>query len=169
MACELLRYRPVDDLYEDWLDRTAKLVSAAVGSPAPSLSLPRPPPAAGDVAPPTPPTPPCQDIALWPRREVPRRDPPGRAPVHEEESCQMVQRPQEDARARPAPPRQDNAPPTAVARERQDQAPPPRRAPMTTTGCRVFTPELRSVVWPGNFKPDLPPRYNGSPDPAEFL
>ena len=29
MAYELLRYRPVDDLYEDWLDRIAKLVSTA--------------------------------------------------------------------------------------------------------------------------------------------
>ena len=25
------------------------------------------------------------------------------------------------------------------------------------------------VIWPGEFKPDLPPRYNGTPDPAEFL
>ena len=41
-ANELLRYRPVDDLYEDWVDRIAELVSAAGGSPAPSLSLPRP-------------------------------------------------------------------------------------------------------------------------------
>ena len=36
MARELLRYRPIDDLYEDWLDRIAELVSAAGGSPAPS-------------------------------------------------------------------------------------------------------------------------------------
>ena len=40
---------------------------------------------------------------------------------------------------------------------------------MTTAGCRAFTPELRSVVWPSKFKPDLPPRYDGTPDPAEFL
>ena len=39
MARELLRYRPVGDHYEDWLDRIAELVSAAGGSPAPSLSL----------------------------------------------------------------------------------------------------------------------------------
>ena len=32
-----------------------------------------------------------------------------------------------------------------------------------------MTPELRSVAWPGKFKPDLPPRYDGTPDPAEFL
>ena len=30
---ELLRYRPVDDLYEEWLDRVAELVRAAGGSP----------------------------------------------------------------------------------------------------------------------------------------
>ena len=40
---------------------------------------------------------------------------------------------------------------------------------MATAGCRAFTLELRSVVWLGKFKPDLPPRYNGTPDPAEFL
>ena len=38
MAHELLRYRPVDDLYEGCLDRIAELVRAAGGSPAPSLS-----------------------------------------------------------------------------------------------------------------------------------
>ena len=47
-ANELLRYRPVDDLYEDWLDRVAELVRAAGGSPAPSHSLPPPQPAAVD-------------------------------------------------------------------------------------------------------------------------
>ena len=66
MARELLRYRPVDDLYEDWLDHIAELVSAAGGSPVPSLSLPRPPPAAGDVAHGAPPPPPHQDLALLP-------------------------------------------------------------------------------------------------------
>ena len=40
---------------------------------------------------------------------------------------------------------------------------------MTKVGCRAFTPELRSVAWPGKFKPDLPPRYDSTPDPVEFL
>ena len=40
---------------------------------------------------------------------------------------------------------------------------------MATTGCRAFTPELRSVVWSGKFKPDLPPRYDSTPGPVEFL
>ena len=40
---------------------------------------------------------------------------------------------------------------------------------MATVGCRTFTTELRSVAWPGKFKPDLPPRYDGTADPAEFL
>ena len=40
---------------------------------------------------------------------------------------------------------------------------------MAIAGCRTFTPWLRSVAWPGKFKPDLPPRYDGMADPAEFL
>ena len=40
---------------------------------------------------------------------------------------------------------------------------------MTIAGCRAFNHELRSVASPGKFKPDLPPRYVGTPDPAEFL
>ena len=40
---------------------------------------------------------------------------------------------------------------------------------MATVGCRAYTTELRSVVWPGKFKPDLPTRYDGTTDPAEFL
>ena len=40
---------------------------------------------------------------------------------------------------------------------------------MATVGCLTFTPELRGVTWPGKFKPDLPPCYDGTTDPAEFL
>ena len=40
---------------------------------------------------------------------------------------------------------------------------------MATVGCLAFTPELRCVTWPGKFKPDLPPRYDGTADPPEFL
>ena len=40
---------------------------------------------------------------------------------------------------------------------------------MAIAGCRAFTTELRSVAWPGKFKLDLPPRYDGTADPAEFL
>ena len=50
-ANELLRYHPVDDVYEEWLDRVAELVRAAGGSPAPSVQLHRTPPRAGDEAP----------------------------------------------------------------------------------------------------------------------
>ena len=39
-ANELLHYRPVDDVYEEWLDRVAELVRATGGSLAPSHSLP---------------------------------------------------------------------------------------------------------------------------------
>ena len=40
---------------------------------------------------------------------------------------------------------------------------------MATAGCRAYTTELRSVAWPGKFKPDLPPRYDGMADSVEFL
>ena len=70
----------------------------------------------------------------------------------------------------PAPPRQDPALLQAVACGNfQEQAAHQQRAPVATAGCRAFTPELRSVALPGKFKPDLPPRYDGTADPAEFL
>ena len=40
---------------------------------------------------------------------------------------------------------------------------------MATANCRAFTAELHSLTWSGKFKPDLPPRYNGTADPVEFL
>ena len=40
---------------------------------------------------------------------------------------------------------------------------------MATAGCRAFTAELRNMAWPGKFKLDLPPRYDGTADPTEFL
>lgn len=60
-------------------------------------------------------------------------------------------------------------PATTQRAPRQDQAPHLKRAPGTTAGCRAFTPELRSVSWPANFKLDLPPLYDGTANPAEFL
>ena len=54
-------------------------------------------------------------------------------------------------------------------RVHQDHVPPPRRPLVATVGCRAFTTELRNVVWPSKFKPDLPPCYDGTADPAKFL
>ena len=71
LARELRHYCPVDDLYEDWLARITELVSAAGGSPAPSLSLPRPPSCAGGVDQEVPPPPPPQEGALAPRCAAP--------------------------------------------------------------------------------------------------
>ena len=36
-------------------------------------------------------------------------------------------------------------------------------------GCLAFVPELRKVTWPHKFKPDVPDRYDGQSNPAEFL
>ena len=70
----------------------------------------------------------------------------------------------------PAPPRQDPTLLQAATRGNfQEQAPHQQRAPVATAGCRAFTAELRSAAWPGKFKPDLPPCYDSTTDPAEFL
>src|SRR3954467_7029252 len=62
-ANELLRYRPVDNVYEEWLDRVAELVRAAGGSPAPSAPLRRTPPRVGSEAPGAYRPPPLQEDA----------------------------------------------------------------------------------------------------------
>src|SRR3954463_15488252 len=103
-ANELLRYRPVDDIYEEWLDRVAELV--------------RTPPPVGNEAPGAFHPPPFQEDAMAPRRAAPGRNPLRHAPAQRERSCQEVPRPQEAARALPAPARRDSAPAPA----RQDPA-----------------------------------------------
>ena len=37
------------------------------------------------------------------------------------------------------------------------------------TGCAAFTRDLRRVVWPQKFRPDLPKGYDGTNNPIEFL
>ena len=74
-ANELLRYRPVDDVYEEWLDHVAELVRAAGGSPTPSAPLYRTKPHAGDEAPAAPRPPPPQEGAMAPRRAALGRNP----------------------------------------------------------------------------------------------
>ena len=51
----------------------------------------------------------------------------------------------------------------------QDQALHHPRPPVATAGWRAYTTELRNIAWLGKFKPDLPPRYDGTADPTEFL
>ena len=60
-------------------------------------------------------------------------------------------------------------PPAAARGNLQEQAPRLQRALVATAGYRAFTTELRSVAWPGKFKPDLHLRYNDTADPTEFL
>ena len=43
-ADKLLRYRPIDNVYEEWLGRVAELVRATGGTPTLSFSLHRAPP-----------------------------------------------------------------------------------------------------------------------------
>src|SRR3954468_3960138 len=156
---ELLRYRPVDDVYEEWLDRIAELVRAAGGSPAPSAPLRRTPPHAGNEAPGAYQPPPLQEDAMAPRRMAPGWNPLRQAPAQQERSCQEVPRPREAARALPAPARRDPAPaparqdtallPAAAQGGSQGQALPQPKPPVATAGCRAYTTELRSLAWPG--------------------
>src|SRR3954470_1507762 len=94
-ANELLRYRPVDDVYEEWLDRVAELVRAAGGSPAPSAPLRRTPPHAGHEAPGAYQPPPLQEDTMAPRRVAPGRNLLRQAPAQQKRSCQEVPRPHE--------------------------------------------------------------------------
>src|SRR4051812_32875904 len=114
-ANELLRYRPVDNVYEELLDRVAELVRAAGGSPAPSALLCCTPPRAGNEAPRAYQPPPLQEDAMAQRRVAPRRNTLRQVPARQERSCQEVPRPQEASRALPAPARRDPAP--ALARQ----------------------------------------------------
>src|SRR4051812_36391914 len=114
-ANELLCYRPIDDVYEEWLDRVVELVRAAGGSPAPSALLRRTPPRVGNEAPGAFQLPPLQEDAMAPRRAAPGRNPLRQAPAQQERSCQEVPRPQRAARALPVPARRD--PPPAPARQ----------------------------------------------------
>lgn len=41
--------------------------------------------------------------------------------------------------------------------------------PTVGAGCQAFTAGLQEVVWPPRFKSDLPPLYNGTTNPIEFL
>lgn len=36
-------------------------------------------------------------------------------------------------------------------------------------GAPAYTDDLRSVLWPAKFRPDLPPQYDGKASPAEFI
>ena len=72
MKRDLLHYHLVGDLYEEWLERIAELISIAHGgSVEPGRSLPQQPPAVGDVAHEAPPPPPAQGAIIEPRRVAP--------------------------------------------------------------------------------------------------
>jgi hypothetical protein len=36
-------------------------------------------------------------------------------------------------------------------------------------GCHAFTKEMLRVAWPTKFHPELPPRFDGTTNPIEFL
>ena len=176
MAQELLRYRPAEAGHDVWLARITELVNAAGAAPAPSRSLVPPPSQsarAGHVAHGAPPPPPPGGDAGRNRDErAPEGAPPpshgASSPHLDGPSCQIIQRAPEDARV-------------VLERQRerqtrvvQDIATAGRHTrvegtPSYSGGCLAFTRELRRVVWPTKFRPELPPRYDGNANPIEFL
>src|SRR3954466_14060555 len=158
-ANEHLRYRPVDDVYKEWLDRVAELVHAAGGSPAPSAPLRRTPPRAGNEAPGAYQPPPLQEDAMAPRRMAPGRNPLRQAPAQQERSCREVPRPQEAARALPAPARRDPAPAPAPKT--------PRCSQLQRKGARKAKLSLnQSLPWPPQAAAPTPPSCVASRGPA---
>ena len=90
---------------------------------------------------------PARGAIIEPRRMAPRRDLQRPTLAQDDVSCQVVQRPQGEARVLAAPQHQAHEPPQeVVVRVHQDHVPPPRRPPVATTGCRAFTPELCNIV-----------------------
>ena len=83
----------------------------------------------------------------------------------------IVQRAPEDARVEIERQRgrHDRAVQEIAAAGRQNRHTLANGAVVYATGCSAFTRELRRVVWPVKFKPDLPPRYDGRTNPLEFL
>ena len=159
---------------------TTSMKSGSTASPSSSAPQGAPPchpsrcsaPRAGNEAPGAYQPPPLQEDAMAPRRAAPRRYPFRQVPAQQERSCQEIPRPQGAARAlpAPAPARQDpTLLPAAAHGDPQGQALPRPKPPVATAGCRAYTSELCSVAWPGKFKSDLPPHYDGTADPAEFL
>ena len=84
MARELLRYRPADDLYDEWLYRITELVNAAGEAPAPTYSSRPPSPLAGNEGHGVPAPPPFYGAGQEVRYEAPWREPPRRAHARDE-------------------------------------------------------------------------------------
>jgi len=65
--------------------------------------------------------------------------------------------------------RQNRAVQDVAAAGRNNRVVPTSGLVTNSRGCLALTRELRRVVWPAKFKPELPPRYDGSANPVEFL
>lgn len=173
MAQELLRYRPTEAGYDAWLARITELVNTAGAAPAPSRSLPPPPPRGAEAEHGAPPPPLPSNDSAGHRRGAHAWEPSRNAssPDPDDASCQIIRRAPPDARVLLEQQRQcqDRTIQEVTAAGRQNRAALAGGVTSSSGGCRAFTRELRRVVWPTKFKPNLPPRYDGTPNPMEFL
>src|SRR5664279_1744907 len=182
MAQELLRYRPAEAGHDGWLARITELVNAAGVALAPSRSM-APPPShgaqapppshdahAGRGAPPPPPPPPGGDAGHCRGTRVPDGAPPpshgASSPHLAGTSCQIIQRAPEDARVSLE--RQHRVVRDIAVAGRNNRVV-PTNVVTYSRGCLALTRELRWVAWSTKFRPELPPRYDGTANPVEFL
>src|SRR5664279_744331 len=178
MAQELLRYRPTEAGHDGWLARITELVNVAGAAPAPSRSMAPPPPPpsahAGHGAPPPPP-PPGDGAGHHRGARAPGGAPPpshgASSPHLAGTSCQIVQRAREDARVslERQRDRQRRAVQHIATAGRTNRDNTATGVVTSSKGCLALTRELRQVAWPTKFKPELPPRYEGTANPVEFL
>ena len=167
MARELLRYRPAQAGYDAWLARVTELVDAAGDAPAPSRSLPPPPSPDARAGRGVPPPPPNHGAAR--RRAARSPEPPhdSSSSHRDNSSCRIIQRAPPDARVilERQRDRQNRTIQDVAAAGRQNRAALAGGVVSYSGGCLAFTRELRRVVWPMKFKPELPPRFDGTATP----
>src|SRR5664279_5977444 len=85
-------------------------------------------------------------------------------------SCQILQRAPEDARVSLERQRQrQHRAVQDVAVAGRNNCVIPTNGVTYSRGCLALTRELRQVAWPTKFRPELPPRYDGTANPVEFL
>jgi hypothetical protein len=161
MAQELLCYQPTDDGREGWRIQIAELVAIANEDPAqggaqgagePDLVTGHHAPGAGDgkVAK-------AKRVAFR-AASSPRGEP----------SCQIVQCAPKDARVSLECRRENHDRAIDDIGEAGKNVKTPGD-PIYNPGCLALVRQLRYVVWPDKFKPDIGTRYDGTTNPVEFL
>jgi hypothetical protein len=161
MAQELLRYHPTVDGREGWRAQIAELVAIANEDPAQGGAqvAGEPDPAAGHRAPG------AGDGKAPKAKKVASR---ASSSPRGEPSCQIVQCAPEDARVSLERHRENHDRAIDDIGEAGKNVKTPGD-PIYNPGCLALTRQQCYVVWPDKFKLDIDARYDGTPNPVEFL